>query len=187
MHSSKFGVYQLHSITSVCWTLFYVCPSIHSKIRNLPHNQQASAHIISWRYTWEGYRRLSVECIPPSLVSISSSPSLLSAKLCSMCVHRSIQDLETYRIISRPVPLSESGGILDRAAVGCTSNQHFQASLKFISSAPSSLSAKLCSMCVHRSVQGLEISSIFSWPVPVSEAGGIFGRGVVGCLSNAHR
>ena len=81
--------------------------SVHQSdqdLQNLPHNQQASAYIRSWRHNLEGYSRLSVECTPPSLVSTSSSQSPLSAKLCSMRVHRSVQDLEINSIISRPVP-----------------------------------------------------------------------------------
>ena len=111
MHTSKVGVYQLLSITSVCLTLFHVCASIRSRFRNLPHNQQALDHIRSWRNIWEGCSRLSVECTHPSLASISSSPTPLSAKLCFMCVHRSVQDFKLYRIISSPVPLLYTRGI----------------------------------------------------------------------------
>ena len=74
----------------------------------------------------EGRSRLSVECTSPTLVSISSSPSPLSAKLCSMSVHRSVQKLEFYRIISRPRPISHSRGTLGRTVVGCPSNAHPQ-------------------------------------------------------------
>ena len=35
----------------------------------------------------EGRKSLSVECTPETLVSMSSSPLPLSAKLCPMCVH----------------------------------------------------------------------------------------------------
>ena len=96
----------------------------------------------------------------------------LSAKVCSMSVNTSVQDLEIYGIISRPVPMSYTRGIIRRDIVGCPSNVHPQV---WCLSA-SSLSAKLSSMCVHRSVQVLEIYSIISRLVPISEAGGIIGR-----------
>ena len=116
MHTCKFGVYQLLSITSVCLTLFYMCPSIRLRFRNLQQNQ----------HNWESCSRLSIECTPPSFVSVRSSPSPLSAKHCSMCVHRSVQDFKVYRIISRPVPISKAGGTIGRAVVGCQSNAHHQ-------------------------------------------------------------
>ena len=73
-------------------TLLHVCPSIHSKFRNLQHNQMSSAHIRTTRFNLEGCSRLSVELTPPSLLPINSSLSPLSAKLCSMCVHRPVQN-----------------------------------------------------------------------------------------------
>ena len=160
-----------------------MCSSIRLRFRTLPHNQQANALIRSWRHNWEGCSRLSVECTPPTLGTISSSPSRLSAKLCSMCVHRSVQDLEIHSIISRPVPLRwrHNWEGCSRLSVECT-----PPSLVSISSSPSSLSAKLCSMCVHRSDQDLEIYSIISSPVPISYTRGIVVRAVVGCPSNAH-
>ena len=180
MHTTNFGVYQLLSITSVCKTLLHECPSIRSRFRNLQHNQQASAHIIHWMYNWEGCSRLSVEHTPLSLVSINSSPSPLSAKVCSKCAHQSVQDLEICSIINWPIPISEGGGILGRAVVVCT-----PPNLLSTSSSPSPLSAKLCFTCVHRSVQNLEICSIISRPVPISYTRGIIGRAVVVCPSNA--
>ena len=84
-----------------------------------------SCHIYT-RHTWQGCSRLSVECTAPSLVSISFSPSPLSAKPCSMSVHRSMQNLEIYSIISSPVPISYTRGIIGRAVVGCPSNEHLQ-------------------------------------------------------------
>ena len=48
------------------------------------------------------------------------------------------------------------------------------------------LSAKHYSMSVHRSVHDLEFHQIISRLEPISEAGGILGRDVVGCPSNAH-
>ena len=126
MYSSKFGVYHIQSITSVWKTLFHECPSIRPRIRNLPHNQQASAHIRSWRNTWEGCSRLSVECTPPNMVCTTSSSLLMSAKLCSMIVHRSVHYLEIYRIISSPGSISYTRGIIGSAVVGCPSNPHLQ-------------------------------------------------------------
>ena len=102
-------------------TFFHVRRSIHSRFKNLMHNQQASAHIRSWRQSWEGCSRLSIQCTLSSLVSISSSPSPLYAKLCSICVHRSV-----YCIISRPVPISGAGGIFGRGVAGCLSDVHHQ-------------------------------------------------------------
>ena len=73
MHTPNFGLYQFLSISSVCNTLFHDCESIRSEVRNLPHNWQTKNHIT---HNWEGCCRLSVECTPPTLVSIYSSPSL---------------------------------------------------------------------------------------------------------------
>ena len=53
------------------------------------------------------------------LLSITSA-----ANFCSMCVHRSIQNLEIYNIISGPVNISEARCILGRAIVGSPSNAH---------------------------------------------------------------
>ena len=63
-------------------------------------------------HTYEGHKFLSVEWTPPTLVSISSSPSPLSAKLCPMSVHRSVQELELYRLFSRLMPTSYDRSIL---------------------------------------------------------------------------
>ena len=82
--------------------------------------------IRSRRRTWVGCSQLSVECTPPNLVSISSSPSPLSAKVWSKCVHRSVQNLIIYSIISRLVPISCRRGIFWRDVVGCPSNAHLQ-------------------------------------------------------------
>ena len=118
-------------------------------------------------------------------MSIISSPSPLSAKHCSMCVHRSVQDLEIYHIISSQVPISYTRGILGRAIVSCPSNPHPQVWY---------LSAPLHHLCLLNffpcvsidPFKNLEIFSIISRPVPISEDGGIFGRVIVGCPSNAH-
>ena len=91
MHTSNFGLYQLLSIPSVCQTLFHECASTRLEVRNLPHYQQTKAHITQWRHTWEDGSQLSVECTTPTLVPISSSPSPLFAKLCSMSVHQYVQ------------------------------------------------------------------------------------------------
>ena len=107
----------LHFVLRVCIN--------RSRFRNSQHNQQATAHIRSWRHIQEGCSRLSVECTP-HLLSISSSPSPLFAKLSSTCAHRSVKNLEIYRIISRPVPVSYSIRTLGMADVGCPSNAHIQ-------------------------------------------------------------
>ena len=133
----------------------------------------------------EGCSRLSVECTPPSLVSITSSPSPLSAKLCSMCVHRSVQDLKNLQHNQ----LASAHTIHRRQrSEGCSrmSVAYTPPSLESISSSPSPVSGNHCSMCVHRSVQELEVYRIFRRPVPIPEARGIFGRAVVGCPSNPH-
>ena len=136
-------------------------------------------------HTWEGCSRLSVKCTPPSLASISSSLSSLSAKLCSMCVHQSIKDLVIYSIISRKMPNIKSWRHTwegsSRLSVKCTPS-----SLVSTTSSPSLPSAKLCSMRMHRSVQDLEIYRIISRPVPISYNRGILGTAVVSCPSNAH-
>ena len=202
-----------------------MCPSICSIFRNLQHNQQANAHIIHSRHNWEGCSLLSIKCTPPTLVSISSPPLSLSAKLCSICVHWSVQDLEIYHIISRPLPIAYSTGIIGRAVVCCPSNAHpqlwclsaplhrlcllnfvpwecidpfksfiftpcsagisrYQAieaylagrsrlsvactlpTLVSISSPPSPLPDKLCSMSVHTSIQDLEFCRLISRQCP---------------------
>ena len=83
-------------------------------------------HIIHYGHIWEGRSRLTVKCTPPPLVSISSSPSPLSVKLCLMSAHRSVQELEFYSLVSRLKPTSYTMGIFVRAVVGCTSNPHLQ-------------------------------------------------------------
>ena len=127
---------------------------------------------------------MSVECTPPSLVSICSSPLSLSAILCYMCVHRSIHDLEIYHIISRTEPMSEAVGIFGRAIVGHPSNTHLKVWC---------LSAPLHHLCllnfvpsVSRSVHDLEIYRILSRLESKSYKRGMLGRAVVGCPSNAH-
>ena len=104
----------------------FIC--VHGSVQDLEIYRiiSSSAHIISWRHNWESCSRLSIKCTPPRLVPISSSPSPLSAKLCSMCVNRSVQDLEIYCIISRPVPISKAVGIFGRGVVGCPSSAHLQ-------------------------------------------------------------
>ena len=78
------------------------------------------------RHNWKGHRSLSVKCTPPTLVSISTSSLFLSGKLCFTGVHRSVQNLGIYRIISRLMPVSYTRGIPGRAVVGCPSNAHPQ-------------------------------------------------------------
>ena len=128
---------------------------------------------------------LSVECTPQSLVSTIFSPSPLSAKRCSMSVHRSVQDLKIYRIFSMPMPISYTRGIYWEGCSGL-SVERTPPSLEFTTSSPSRLSVKLRSMSVNRSAQDLEIYRIISRPVNIPEAGGILGRAVVGCPSNSH-
>ena len=77
-------------------------------------------------YYWEGRSWLPVEWTPPTLVSISYSPSPLSVTLCSMSVHRSVQDLEFYGLISRLMPILNTRGILGRVVVSCPSNAQTQ-------------------------------------------------------------
>ena len=66
---------------------------------------------------------LSVECTPPTLVSITSSPSSLSAKLCPISVHRSVQEFEFNSKLSRVMPKSYTRGILGKAVLGFPSNE----------------------------------------------------------------
>ena len=113
----------------------HVCTLIRSKARIIHPSHQANAHFLCKRDTLEGRRSLSVECIRPSLVSISSYPSYLSVKLSPMCVHWSVQELEFFCIISRLMHLEGSKSL----SVECT-----PPTLVFISSSPSPLSAKLC-------------------------------------------
>ena len=87
MHIPNFGVSLLLSITSVCLALSHVCASIRLRVKIL---QPSEAHIIHYRHIREGRSRLFVECTPPALVSISSSPSPQSGKLCPMSIHRPV-------------------------------------------------------------------------------------------------
>ena len=118
-----------------------------------------------------------------NLVSISSSPSPLSVKLCPMCVHQSVQELEFYSLVRRLMPISYTTGIFrsSRLSFKCTPS-----SLVSISSSPSYLSANLCPMCVHRSVQELEFYWIISRLMHISYARGILSRAADLCQSNAH-
>ena len=138
------------------------------------------------KHTWEGRMSLSVECTPPTLVSMHSSPSPLSAKLCPMRVHRSVQELEFYCIVSS---LAEAHIIHYRHIWEGRSRLSVEwtpRSLVSMSSYASPLSAKLCSMCVHRSVEELEFYCIVSRLMPISYAGSILSRAVGLCPSNAH-
>ena len=92
-----------------------------------------------------------------------------------MCVHQSVQDLEIYSIINKPVPISEDGGMLGRAIVGCPSNAHLRGWY---------LSAPVHHLCLQKFVPCVCIDQIYhiiSMPVPLPEAGGILGRAVVCC------
>ena len=128
---------------------------------------------------------MSVECTPPSLASISSSPSPLPLKLCPMSVHRSVQKLEFYCIISRLMPISYARSILWRAvkslSVECT-----PPTLVFISFSPSYLSVYLCRMCVHQSLQELKFYSLVTRLKPISYTMCIIGRAVDLRPSDAH-
>ena len=88
-----------------------------------------------------------------------------------MSVHRQVQKLEFYRIISRPRPISH----------GCPSNAHLE-----LWSLSTPLSAKLCSMSMHRSDQMLEFYRIISRLMSIIHSRGTLWRAVVYCLSNAH-
>ena len=126
MHTPNFYVYLLLTISFVWWTLFHECALVRSRFRILPHNQLTIAHMLHLRHNGEGHRSFSVECTPPTLVSSSSSTSPLSAKLCSMSVHRSVHDLELYRIISSLKPICYTWGIVGRTVDLCPSNAHLQ-------------------------------------------------------------
>ena len=103
---------------------FHECALIRSEVRNLPNNQKAYDHIKRKRHTWEGCSRLSIVCTPPTLVSITSSPSPLFSKFCSTSFHQSVQKLEFYHLITRLKPTSFARGILGRAVNLCPSNAH---------------------------------------------------------------
>ena len=75
---------------------------------------------------WKGHRSLSLKFTAPSLVSISSSPSYQSVNLSSMCVHRSVQELKFYSLVSRLKPISYTMAIIRRNVHLRTSNAHLQ-------------------------------------------------------------
>ena len=126
---------------------------------------------------------MSDECTSPSLVSISSSTSPLSVKLCPICVHQSILELEFYGIISRQMPISYARGIPLEGRMSLSFKCTLP-TLVSISSSPSALSVKLCPMCVHRSVQEFEFYRIINRIMPICR--GILWRAVRLCPSNAH-
>ena len=104
---------------------------------------------------------MSVECTPPTLVSISSSQSPLSAKLCSMSIHRSVRELEFYCVISKANAhfLCYRHSLEGRRSL---SVKYTPPTLVYISSSPSPLSVKFCPMSVHWSVQELEFYCLIS-------------------------
>ena len=122
-NTTNFGIYQLLSIPSVCKTLFHECASIRSRFRII---QRTDTHMLHLRHNGEDCRSLSVECTPPTLMSISSSPSPVSVKLCCLRVHWSVHDLKFYRIISRLMPICYTWGIMGRAVDLCQSNAYLQ-------------------------------------------------------------
>ena len=125
---------------------------------------------------------MSIECTPPTLVSINSSPSPLSVKFCSTSVHRTVQNLGIYCIISWLMPVSYTRGITGRAVVGCPSIAYPQLGVYQLLSITS-----VCKTLFHMSATiRLEFKHNISNLVPVSYTRGIAGRAVVGCLSNAH-
>ena len=108
-----------------------LCPmSVHQSVKELEFYSLVSrrnTHIIHYKHIWEGCSCLSVKYTPPTLVSISSSPSPLPVKLCSMSIHQSVQELEFYSLVSRLKPTSYTIiGIFGRAVVGCPSDAHLQ-------------------------------------------------------------
>ena len=120
-----------------------------------------------------------------NFVSISYSPSRLSAKHCFMSVYWYLQHLEFYRIISRLMPISYARGILGRAVVACPSNAHPQLWC---------ISAPFHHLCLLHFVpwvcinpfRSLHFTTITSRPMSISYSWGIIGNAVVGCPSNAH-
>ena len=116
-------------------------------------------------------------------MSISSSPSPQSAKLCPMSVHPSVQELE---FISRLMQISYARNITWRDVGLCPSNAHLQL---WYPSAPLHhlyLLSFNCPMSVHRCVQELEFYSVVNRLKPLTYTIGIFGRAVVSCPPNAH-
>ena len=151
---------------------FHECASI--RLRIWFFTRQANTHIIMRLSSWDGHSQLSVECTPPHLVSISSSASPPSATLRSISEHRSGLEFDFYHILCGLIPILYTSGTIRRAVVGYPS-----------SVSPCPMSAKLCFMSVHQSVQDLEFYSIFSRIMPILHASGILRRAIVGCPSNA--
>ena len=106
---------------------------------------------------------LSVKCTPRTLVSVSSSPLPLSAKLCSMSVNRSVQEIEFYRIISRLLHISYTNDILGKAITS------------------------VCQTLVHEypSIRS-RVGILLHKQQPISYTRDILGRAIVDCPSNAH-
>ena len=126
---------------------------------------------------------MSVECTPPTLLSTSSSRSPLSAKLCSTCVHRSVQDLKIYRIICRPVPISYTKGIIERAVACCLSYAHLQVWCLPALLHHLCLQTFVPCVCIDPLIKDLVIYRLISRPVPISYTRD---RAVAGSPSNAH-
>ena len=116
MYTPNLGVYLFLSITSVskpCST------SMHRSFHELEFYRiisRLSPISYTRRHIGEDCSRLSVECTLPTLVSICSSTSPLSAKPWSMSVHRSVQK---YCTISRLDSKSCTRGVLGRTVVDC--------------------------------------------------------------------
>ena len=129
---------------------------------------------------------MSIKFTPPTLASICSTPSDLSAKLHSMSVHQSVQELEFYRILSRLIPISYTRGVYTWGMGGGCSWMFVECTpptLVSICSSPPNLSAKHYSMSVDRFVQELVhtqqaiahiIHQRLTW------------WAVIGCPSNVH-
>ena len=106
------------------------------------------------------------KCTPPTLVSICSSQSDLSAKLYSMSVHQSVQELEFYSLLSSQCPCHTLQAYL--GGLRCLVVKFTPPTLVSICSSP------------------LEFYCILSRLMHIWYTRGILGWATVGCPSNAH-
>ena len=179
MHTPKFGVI----CSSPSPLSAKLCSmSVHRSVQEFEFHRILIRQIIHQRHTWDRLSRLSVECTTPTLVSICSFSSPLSAKFCSMSVHQSVKGLEFYRITGRLTHKQRHNW----QGHSRLSVQNTSPTLVSTCSSPSALSAKLCSMRVYRSIQEFEFYCLLRRLMPKSYTRGIVGITLVGCPSNAH-
>ena len=157
------------------------CPmSVHRSVQELEFYRIFSSPFPMLASHFEGHKSLSVECTPPALVSISST---LSAKLFPMSVHRSVQELEFYSLVSRLKPISYTylGGPYSAVRRTHTPNIGVYQLLSI-----TSVCKATSNECPSIRSRVKIFYSLVSRLKPITYTMDIFRRAVVGRPSNAH-